>query len=142
MTAEKQAPSALDLVGAMRQAVSLEKRQAAHKPGSSKALKDLLGKSISDYNKLTSNKRHRVDTKRKDLIYNVNLVYERIWGLQVVVMYKMAAPIQNLCVANAKDESTRRTWDYSPCPLRHVQTRSVRHWFPMLFFFSRPNILA
>ena len=72
MTAEKQAPSALDYLGAMQAAVALERRMC--KPGVSKAQKDVLGRCIAEYNKMCSNKKHRVDTDRKKLIQNMFLV--------------------------------------------------------------------
>ena len=74
VTAEKQSPSALDLLGVFRQAVDTERRQAQSKPGSSKALKDLLNKVIGDFNKLVTVKKHRIDTQRKALVYNLILV--------------------------------------------------------------------
>lgn len=73
MTSEKQSPSALDFLGAIGQAVSVERRQAHTKPGTSKALKDLLSKCVSDFNKLCTVKSHRIDTRRKSLIYNLTL---------------------------------------------------------------------
>lgn len=72
ITAEKQAPSALDFLGAISDAVRLEKQLS--KPNQSKALKDLVNKVCSEYNKLCQNKKHRIDTQRKALIYNLNLV--------------------------------------------------------------------
>ena len=74
MTSEKQAPSALDLLGAIGTAVDLELRQAQSKPGASKALKDLLSKCITEFNKLCAVKKHRIDTARKALIYNLTLI--------------------------------------------------------------------
>lgn len=71
ITSEKQAPSPLDYLGSLKAAVQLERRLA--KPGTSKALKDLLNKSIAEYNKMCSNKRHRVDSDRKKLIQNMFL---------------------------------------------------------------------
>ena len=73
MTSEKQSPSALDLLGAISQAVAVERRQAQLKPGASKALKDLINKCVTEINKLTTVKKHRIDTSRKALIYNLIL---------------------------------------------------------------------
>ena len=74
MTSEKQAPSALDLLGAIGQAVDVELRAAKAKPGASKALKDLLSKCITEFNKLCTIKKHQIDTARKALIYNLTLI--------------------------------------------------------------------
>ena len=71
MTADKQAPSALDYLGTMKEAVAIEKRVA--KPGMSKALKDVLGRVIAEYNRMCSNKRHRIDTEKKKLVQNLFL---------------------------------------------------------------------
>ncbi|CAL1162578.1 unnamed protein product [Cladocopium goreaui] len=73
VTSEKQAPSDLDLLGAIGQAVDVELRAAKAKPGASKALKDLLSKCITEFNKLCTIKKHRIDTARKALIYNLSL---------------------------------------------------------------------
>ena len=73
MSSEKQAPSALDLLGAISQAISVEKRQAQNQRGSSKALKDLLAKTVGEFNKLCTVKQHRIDTKRRTLLYNLSL---------------------------------------------------------------------
>lgn len=71
MTAQKQAPSALDYLGAMKQAVDLETR--ACKPGTSRALRDVLNRCIAEYNKMATNKKHRIDTERRKLIQNLLL---------------------------------------------------------------------
>ena len=68
MTSEKQQPSALDLLGSMSGAISLERRMGPAKP-----LKDMLAKCISAYNAMTTNRRHRIDTGRKTLLYNLLL---------------------------------------------------------------------
>lgn len=71
VTSEKQAPSVLDMLGAVGQAVALERKNATS--SQSKALKDLLTKCIGDYNRLTTRRSHRVDTQKKQLIYNMSL---------------------------------------------------------------------
>lgn len=73
VTSDKQAPSALDYLGAMKEAVALEKR--LDRKGASKALKDLLGKCVAEYNKMCSNKRHRIDSDKKKLVMNLFLVF-------------------------------------------------------------------
>lgn len=73
VTSEKQAPSALDYLGAMKEAVALEKR--ACQPGTSKALKDVLSRCIAEYNKMCTNRRHKIDSDRKKLILNLFLCF-------------------------------------------------------------------
>lgn len=68
VTSEKQQPSALDLLGAICAAISVERRQ-----GPSKPLKDMLAKCIGAYNAMVTNRRHRIDTNRKTLLYNLRL---------------------------------------------------------------------
>lgn len=73
VTSEKQAPSCLDMLGAISEAVNLERRAAQGKANVSKALKDLMGKAISSYNTMVTVKKHRIDTKLKSMIYNLLL---------------------------------------------------------------------
>lgn len=74
ITSEKQAPSAIDYLGAMQHAVALERRAA--RSGVSKALKDVLARCIATYNQMChSNKKQRIDTARKNLIMNLFLVH-------------------------------------------------------------------
>lgn len=56
----------------MQEAVQLEKRLAS-KTSSSKALKDLLNSSIAQYNKLVTKKEHRIDGRKKIMVYNLPL---------------------------------------------------------------------
>lgn len=72
MTSEKQSPSAIDFLATMQEAVQLEKRLAS-KTSSSKALKDLLNSSIAQYNKLVTKKEHRIDGRKKIMVYNLPL---------------------------------------------------------------------
>ena len=71
VTAEKQAPSPIDILGAMKEAVSIEKRLA--KAGTSKALRDILSRCVGDYNKLCTKRTHRIDTATKTLVMNLFL---------------------------------------------------------------------
>ena len=73
VTSEKQVPSALDIVGSLRSAVEIERRLSASKGGASKALRDVLQRCVTEYNRMTTNKRHRIDTGRKTLSYNLSL---------------------------------------------------------------------
>lgn len=71
VTSDKQIPSALEYFGHFKNAVSLEKRLL--KPGASKALRDILNLLAAQYNKMTTNKKHRIDTAKRALIYNTFL---------------------------------------------------------------------
>jgi len=68
-TAEKQKPSPLQFLADFRNAINIEKRLA--KAGSKTNLKDLLAKVVAEYNRLCTVKHHRVDTHRRQLIYNM-----------------------------------------------------------------------
>ena len=82
VTSEKQAPSAIDFVGTMRSAVDLEKRMMV-KSNASKALKDLLGKVVAEYNRMVTVKKHRIDGPKRALCYNMPLIWimwQNHWG--------------------------------------------------------------
>lgn len=90
MTAEKQTPSAIDFLANIRNAIDMEKRMLSAKGGSApKALKDVLGKVVSDYNKLVTVKKHRIDSMKRALCYNMfpsmnSVPFSRllfIWGV-------------------------------------------------------------
>ena len=70
-TAEKQKPSPLQFLADFRSAIGIEKRLA--KAGAKTNLKDLLAKVAAEYNKLCTLKSHRVDTNKRQLIYNMFL---------------------------------------------------------------------
>ena len=72
VTADKQMPSALDYLGHFKEALEIERRLA--RPGVSKALKDVLNVLVATYNKMATNKRHRVDANRKSVTYNMFLI--------------------------------------------------------------------
>ncbi len=82
VTAEKQAPSALDYYAAISAALSLERRLA--KPGQSKALKDLLTTVVGAYNKMCTTKSHRINSNTKSMLYNLFLVLLNFSVLLVV----------------------------------------------------------
>lgn len=41
--------------------------------GAPKPLKDALGKFVAEYNRVRTNKRHRVDSSKRSLVYNMFL---------------------------------------------------------------------
>ena len=67
VSADKQTPSAIDYLGHMKEAVELERRQK------SRPLKDMLSGLVSQYNKMATQKRHRIDAQKKSLVYNMRL---------------------------------------------------------------------
>lgn len=71
MTSEKQAPSPISMAAEIGEAIKAEK--AAGRCGAKTPLKDSLGKVIAEYNKLTTIKRHRIESNRRALIYNLPL---------------------------------------------------------------------
>ena len=71
MTSEKQAPSPIDILGAMKEAVGVEKRLA--KAGTSRALRDVLSRCVGEYNKMVSKRSHKIDTPTKNLVMNMFL---------------------------------------------------------------------
>jgi len=73
VTAEKIAPSPIDLVALLQQAVEAERKSARN--GSKAPLKDVLGRCIAEYNRMVSVKRHRIDSSRRSLVYNLLLDY-------------------------------------------------------------------
>ena len=77
VTSDKQTPSAIDYLGHMKEAVSVEKRlqKPPHKP-----LKDLLNGLVATYNKMTTSKRHRIETGKKSAIYNLWLNSSDLFG--------------------------------------------------------------
>lgn len=71
MTAEKLSPSPIDILGCLKQAVDLERRQA--RAGVSKALRDILSRCVGEYNRMVTKKSHKVDTPTKNLVMNLFL---------------------------------------------------------------------
>lgn len=69
VSAQKQAPSAIDFLGSMKEAVSIERRLA--KSGTSCALKDLVQRCVAEYNRMVTQRKHRIDTGIKNMIVNL-----------------------------------------------------------------------
>lgn len=55
----------------LKQAMDLERRQA--RAGARLATKDLLNKTVADYNRLCTLKSHRIDQQKKAMCYNMFL---------------------------------------------------------------------
>lgn len=72
MTSEKIAPSPLDMVADLGKALVLERKMSTR--GAKMPLKDALNRVIADYNKLVTLKRHRVDSSRRAMCYNLFLI--------------------------------------------------------------------
>lgn len=73
VTSEKVAPSPITILADMKCAIEIEKRQSR---GARSSLKDCLNRVIADYNRSVTVKKHRVDGQRKQLIYNLRLIFE------------------------------------------------------------------
>ncbi|CAL1173958.1 unnamed protein product [Cladocopium goreaui] len=69
VTSDKQTPSAVDYLGHFLQAIELEKRM--QKQGQSKPLKDMLNGLCATYNKMAVSKKHKIDSHKRGLIYNL-----------------------------------------------------------------------
>ena len=82
VTSEKLTPSPLTIVSDLGKAIELERQMASgrHKT----PLKDALNKCIADFNKMVTVKKHRVDSSRRALAYNLFL------GLFLEVLFKHA----------------------------------------------------
>lgn len=57
------------MLGDIQQAIMIERKMNK----SNKALKDVMARVVSDYNKMVSIKRHKIDGSRRNLIYNLFL---------------------------------------------------------------------
>ena len=71
VTSEKLAPSPITLCADISKAVELERKLL--RAGEKKGLKDVMGRVVADYNKMTSKKHHRIDSGRRSLILNLLL---------------------------------------------------------------------
>ncbi|CAL1131715.1 unnamed protein product [Cladocopium goreaui] len=67
VTAEKISPSPISMLADIQQAINIERKMNK----SNKALKDIMARVVSDYNKMVSIKRHKIDGARRNLIYNL-----------------------------------------------------------------------
>jgi len=69
VTAEKLTPSPITICADIKQAIALERRNG----GAKLPLKDVLAKVIAQYNRMVTIKRHRIESGRRALIYNLCL---------------------------------------------------------------------
>ncbi|CAK8998217.1 unnamed protein product [Durusdinium trenchii] len=69
VTAEKLTPSPLTIVSDLGKAIELERAMSTSRTRI--PLKDAMNKVIADFNRLVTLKRHRVDTARRNLAYNL-----------------------------------------------------------------------
>lgn len=53
----------------IKSAIELEKKVT--RAGGRQALRDLLQKTVAEYNRLCTNRRHKIDSHRRALIYNL-----------------------------------------------------------------------
>ena len=71
VTSEKLVPSPLTIVSEIGQAIDVERRMTTSR--SRAPLKDCLAKVIADFNKMVTIKKHRIDSARRSLCYNLLL---------------------------------------------------------------------
>ena len=69
VTAEKISPSPIGIMADISKAVEMEKKIGR----GTTALRDVLGRVVSEYNKMIVNKKHRIDAGRKNLLLNLFL---------------------------------------------------------------------
>lgn len=60
----------------IQQAINVEKKLHPSKT----ALKDVLGRVVAEYNRMTSVRRHRIDGARRQLVYNLFLNMFGVFG--------------------------------------------------------------
>ena len=77
VSAEKVSPSPIMILADMKCAIDIEKRQTRTGRAS---LKDCLNRTIAEYNRSVTVKKHRVDAQRKQLIYNLLLIFEDMYA--------------------------------------------------------------
>ena len=73
VTSEKVSPSPIMILADMKCAIDIEKRQSR---GARSSLKDCLNRTIAEYKRSVTVKKHRVDVQRKTLIYNLRLIFQ------------------------------------------------------------------
>ena len=125
----------------MKCAIEIEKRQSK---GARSSLKDCLNRTIAEYNRSVTVKKHRVDAQRKQLIYNLCLVFEflcaseSMWpcdkeldtiskGSDYLIWIKVACPTG--CAG------------YGACPLRQVSAWKFRPYqhYSLFRFTLKPH---
>ena len=81
VTSEKSAPSPIQLVASVAHAIDAERRQSRNPK---LALKDCLTRVCASYNKMATNKKHRLDGPKKAMVYNLCLVSTQYMFCKVV----------------------------------------------------------
>ena len=71
VTSEKIQPSPIVICGDIGSAVASERQSMRN--GDKAPLKDILTKLVAEYNRMTTSKKHRIDSSRRSLIYNLFL---------------------------------------------------------------------
>lgn len=69
MTSEKQTPSPINIAADLGAAVDMERKSSALMAKA--ALKDCLSKVVASYNRMCTNKKHKVDSAKRALVYNM-----------------------------------------------------------------------
>ena len=70
-TSEKQTPSPISMAADIREAIEAQRKSG--RMGQKTPLKDCLTATVALYTKLCTNKRHRIESNRRSLVYNMFL---------------------------------------------------------------------
>ena len=81
VTAEKQAPSPISILADISEAIKIHRRLSPGKV----PLRDAMTKVIAEYNRIVTVRRHRVDSARRSLIYNL-LLGQNFDGFELVIL--------------------------------------------------------
>ena len=81
MTSEKQPPSPIEIAADIGSSIEAERK--ASRAASKLPLKDLLGRSCAAFNKMVSNKKHKICSMKRSLIYNLFFGFSRIGSFQI-----------------------------------------------------------
>ena len=99
-------------------AEAIKAEKVAGRCGARSPLKDNLSKVIAEYNKMTTIKRHRIESSRRALIYNMCLVLSwKSFQLLCVPSLSFVIPVSE----NAEAQKPTRADGSSTCSLRPVQ---------------------
>ena len=107
ITAEKISPSPLDVVGDLGKAMELERKMSTSR--GKIPLKDALNKVIADFNKMITLKKHRVDSARRSMCYNLHLGYDFVVHVGFGAVHGFQAAV------------SRGSTGLAPCSLRCLQ---------------------
>ena len=130
VTSEKLTPWPLTIVSDIGQAIDLERKMNT---GRAKLpLRDALSKVIAEFNKLVTVRRHRVDTARRNLCYNLRLGLQNTFNIfQHWIVFK-----------NTVDQVAMSpgSIDFAPPSLWYVQAWALRQVLLLHFCFTSSTL--